>query len=200
MNNEKQLDDIGKVDTGLASEADKNTPFKKPVPPRKKRKWVKWVVLAACMFLAAVGCIFAGIPGLLGVFSFDAPASTKGGHLAGTEFNFYAGPVMPLSASGDTGNLLADREITFDFTGFGTGSTDNSAKVTDRYTLTNTSDTDANIQLIYPFEDRFSSDYAGAAAIPQSNLPANITIWRSQEKADDNIEYSQIQIRERNPV
>ena len=167
MNNEKRLDDTGMVDNGLAGEADKNTPFKKPVPPRMKRKWVKWVVLAACMFLAAAGCIITGILALLGVFSFGAPANTNGGHLAGTEFNFYAGPVMPLSASGDTGNLLADREITFDFTGFGTGSTGNSAKITDRYTLTNTSDTDANVQLIYPFEDRFSSDYAGAAAIPQ---------------------------------
>src|SRR5659263_740778 len=105
----------------------------------EKRLWVKWAVLAGCMFLAAAGCITAGILACLGVFSFGTPAGTNGGHLAGTEFSFYAGPVMPLCASGDTGNLLADREITFDFTGFGTGSTGDSAKVTDRYTLTNTS-------------------------------------------------------------
>ena len=174
MNNEKRLDDIGMVDNGLASEAYKNTPFKKPVTPRTKRLWVKWVVLAGCMFLAAVGCIIAGILGLLGVFSFGTPASTNGGHLAGTEFNFYAGPVMPLCASGDTVNLQADREITFDFTGFGTGNAGSSAAVTDRYTLTNTSGTDADVQLMYPFEDSFSDDYTGAAAIPQIETDGTI--------------------------
>ncbi|MEI8199572.1 MAG: hypothetical protein WCG21_05900 [Eubacteriales bacterium] len=157
------------------------------------KKWVKWVVLAACMFLAAAGCIIAGIMCLLGLISFGTPANTNGGHLPGTEFNFYAGPVLPLSASGDTGNLQTDREITFDFTGFGTGSTDGSAAVTDRYTLTNTSETDANVQLIYPFENSFSSGYTGAAAIPQIEadgivMDTNIRIGRySGGLTDDNM-------------
>lgn len=130
------------------------------------RKWLKWAVLAGCMFFAAAVCITAGILLLLGVFSIGTPASTRGGHEAGTEFDFYAGPVMPLTVTGDTGSLLADREITFDFTDLGTEST-GSADVSDRYVLTNNSDTDANIQLIYPFEDSFSSSYAGTPAIPQ---------------------------------
>jgi len=146
-------------------------------------KTAKWVVLAVCMFLAAAGCITLGILVFSGVFSFGTPSGTRGGHTAGTEFDFYAGPVMPLTASGDTGSLLADREITFDFTGFGTGSTGTSAAVSDRYTLTNTSDTDANIQLIYPFEGSFSSGSAGTAVIPQIEangavLDTNIRIGR----------------------
>src|SRR5674476_623815 len=79
------------------------------------------------------------------------------------------GPVMPLSASGDIDNLIADRSIAFDFTNFKSdslqGSSNISTAVTDTYIITNTSGKDADVQLIYPFTDSFASELADTTAV-----------------------------------
>ena len=82
----------------------------------------------------------------------------------------YDPPVMPLTAEGDTSGITAERELTFDLTDtkiyadlndawkmgeYGRMSTVDEVgiiEVNDSYTLTNTTDGDKTISLMYPFE------------------------------------------------
>jgi hypothetical protein len=100
----------------------------------------------------------------------------------------YDPPVMPLTAGSDTSGITAERELTFDLTDtqiyadlndawkmgeYGRMSTVDEVgiiEVSDSYTLTNTTDVDKTISLMYPFEsgldflegDPFAStDYIG---------------------------------------
>lgn len=115
----------------------------------------------------------------------DANPSGGGGFLMMRGYN---PPVMPLTAEGDTSGITAERNITFDLTDtkiyadlndawkmgeYGRMSTVDEVgiiEVNDSYTLTNTTDGDKTISLMYPFEsgldflegDPFAStDYIG---------------------------------------
>ena len=115
----------------------------------------------------------------------DANPSGGGGFLMMRGYN---PPVMPLTAEGDTSGITAERELTFDLTDtkiyadlndawkmgeYGRMSTVDEVgiiEVNDSYTLTNTTDGDKTISLMYPFEsgldflegDPFAStDYIG---------------------------------------
>ncbi|MCL2366361.1 MAG: hypothetical protein FWC75_04855 [Oscillospiraceae bacterium] len=78
-------------------------------------------------------------------------------------FTSYAGPILPMSALGDTSTLTTQRELTFDFSGFENESDRiydstfyfGDIRVTDRYILTNPTASDQTVQLIYPFVGNF---------------------------------------------
>lgn len=67
----------------------------------------------------------------------------------GSIFQSYAGPVFPLTTLEDAG-LTARRTITLDFAPWGDGHTTD-IDVTDSYVLTNPTDTDQSVTLVYPF-------------------------------------------------
>jgi len=146
----------------------------KQSPARPERKGGKWLALSICLFFVAAACIIVGILGVSGMFYDISPEGNHGAHIEGTDFSFYTGPVMPLSASGDIDNLIADRSIAFDFTNFKSdslqGSSNISTAVTDTYIITNTSGKDADVQLIYPFTDSFASELADTTAVPQISV------------------------------
>lgn len=73
----------------------------------------------------------------------DAPVESVGGPMS------YAGPVLPLTVLG--GELTADRTVTVDL------SREKLAAVTDRYAVTNETDTDQTVILLYPFAGEFTS-------------------------------------------
>ena len=132
-----------------------------PVPGRaKKRPWIRWTAMAASL---AIILLTAGV--LSGVI----PLPRLGGSSAGgsgvnppdsgpTTFMSYAGPVFPLTLREADNGLTAQREITLDFApwipvteedGYTRASTD--ILVTDAYVLSNTSEEDKSVSVLYPF-------------------------------------------------
>ncbi|MFQ7453724.1 MAG: hypothetical protein ACLRNQ_22665 [Flavonifractor plautii] len=75
----------------------------------------------------------------------------------GSIFQSYAGPVFPLTTLEDAG-LTARRTITLDFAPWGDGHTTD-IDVTDSYVLTNPTDTDQSVTLVYPFSGSFYALY-----------------------------------------
>ena len=73
----------------------------------------------------------------------DSPVEYVGGPFS------YAGPVLPLTVWG--GELTAARTVTVDL------SREMMAAVTDRYEVTNETDADRTVTLLYPFAGRFTS-------------------------------------------
>lgn len=78
----------------------------------------------------------------------------------------YTPPVFPLTADGDTAGITAEREVTFDLSGTPvpgdlkewSGNIDEVGAYTlyDSYTLTNTTDEDRTLTLMYPFKSSMS--------------------------------------------
>ena len=128
-------------------------------PKAKRLKWQAWGAIAACAVLVVgIGGIilwqnilpFAGSSG-------DAGSSGNGHGKGSTIFMSYAGPVFPLTLSEKDNQVTADRHITYDFSlanedslrVWGVG-------VQDDYILTNHSDEDLRVNILYPFAGSFS--------------------------------------------
>ena len=127
-------------------------------PARRRFRWKRWTALAACLALV-VGLGAAGVlrlPALGGAGA--GPAAGEGGetnggaggsgHDGGTVFMSYAGPVFPLTLLEGNDSITAQRVVTLDFT-----ETDrrNDITVTDAYQLTNGSQEDQTVTVLYPF-------------------------------------------------
>ena len=105
MTVERLFEAIGAADGELIRRAEA------PVKKRKKT----WRTLAACL-VCAVGI------GLAGSFFFGGMGGSAGGG-TGDEFSSdgsrvfmsYSGPVLPLTAEGDTADIEAERKVEFDF-------------------------------------------------------------------------------------
>ena len=109
-----------------------------------------WKGLVAAALAVAVGLGGMGLSGLLGGRGFPpGAASGMGGHEDGSLFLSYGGPVFPLTVDGDAAGLRADRDLSYDFSGWGTE--DRDLAVTDAYTLTNSGDADRDVTLLYPY-------------------------------------------------
>lgn len=115
---------------------------------KRKSPWLRRMGLAAALVLVAgAGFLFFSLP-----WGGGGGAGGAGSTGAST-FMSYAGPVFPLTLREENGNLTARRDITLDFAPwsndwneFSTG-----VLVTDVYALTNTSDQDQTVSLLYPF-------------------------------------------------
>ena len=122
-------------------------------------QWRRWGVLAAALVLV-IGAGSYILPRLGGS---SAGAGGAGSDGAST-FMAYAGPVFPLTLKEADSAVTAEREITLDFEpwtpvwvpdedfesgGYYETSTD--IRVTDSYTLTNTSEEDKTVSVLYPF-------------------------------------------------
>lgn len=147
---------IGAVDEDLLEEA-QDTLFIKRHPV-----WKKWMAAAAC-----IGIVFAGGATVLrGMFRCGSSGSAASGNL---DADLSFGPVFSLSVLESDAQLTAVREMNFDFSPYcdpnsaqaqtgdrlGENCGQNAVMLTDRYTLTNTADTDQTVTLLYPFSGSF---------------------------------------------
>ena len=114
-------------------------------PAKVRRIWVHWAAVAAALVLIVGGGWLALSRGFGG-------ATAGGGSVSGeTSYQVYAGPVLPLTARGELEGLTVSREILYDFSGERESLEGSSAKVTDRYLLTNDSGEEKTLTLFYPF-------------------------------------------------
>ena len=63
----------------------------------------------------------------------------------------YAGPVFPLAVPSGGEELTAQREVTYDFSGWGEQPWPHQMPTTDRYTIGNPTGEDKTVTLYYPF-------------------------------------------------
>ncbi len=83
-----------------------------PVTAGKKRRWKRWATLAACLAVVVLGVgIFTGFIPLLGGRAGQNGSGSEGASV----FMSYAGPVFPLTLSGENTAIEAQRNITLDF-------------------------------------------------------------------------------------
>lgn len=132
----------------------------------RRLSWMKMTVVAACLMLSVcIGVWIASnhlksidqlIPPMAGTGSSGGGSQVMDGEDNGSAFMHYAGPVLPLTAEGDTGDITANRETSFNFI----DSTDYGnlqLTVEDSYSLTNHSSEEKDVKLIYPFISSLSN-------------------------------------------
>ncbi len=134
MKKEMLYDAIGGVDEALVEGAANRR--------KKKHTWLKWASAAACLVLVAV----AGFGLTFGRMGASAPNNSGASMEGSGGFDFYSGPILPLTTLEEGHGLTAERELTFDF-----GESVYQPAYTDRYVLTNPTDTDVTVTLLYPF-------------------------------------------------
>lgn len=128
-------------------------------PKAKGLKWQAWSAIAACAVLVV------GIGGIMlwqnllpfGGSSGDAGSSGNGHGEGSTVFMSYAGPVFPLTLSQQDSQITADRHITYDFS---LANEDSlrvwGAGVQDSYVLSNHSEQERKVSVLYPFAGSFN--------------------------------------------
>ena len=138
-------------------------------------------VAAALVLAAGLGLVWAsGGLGMAGSGSDNSSAESgernggatgdSGGAVAGDgadgspgepAFTDDGGPILPLTLAEENDAITAEREVTLDFTGYGTEhdfwEDRYRVAVTDRYVLTNTGETDAAVTLLYPLAGSFDA-------------------------------------------
>lgn len=143
MKKETLSEAIGHVDDVLVETA------AQPVAKRERKAvhWKRWTVLAACLVLVVVG--IASFPRM---GSSEPPGTsdpqTPGANPSVSGYNNYNGPILPLTVL-DGGESLGptERELTLEFDA-GSGS---SVTAADRYTLSNPTQEDVTVEVLYPF-------------------------------------------------
>ncbi len=163
MTEERLFDAIGAADAKLIARAEGAVR-----KPRRKA----WRALAACL-VCAVGIGLGGIM-LLGGMGGSAGGGT-GDELSSDgsrTFMSYEGPVLPLTAEGDTAGIRVERNVNFDFSRYFSmeGSYedggeihtytwwDAAAIVQDSYLLTNTAAESKTLRLIYPYKSNMEQE------------------------------------------
>ena len=116
--------------------------------------WKRWAALAAC---AAI--VVAGAFRLLGNGSLSMGGTgSREEHVSGDVFDYYAGPVLPLTLAEPAEQVDAVRRMTWDFTGFAappmeetsSASLPADVQVTDETELTNHGGEDRTVTVLYP--------------------------------------------------
>ena len=148
MKSDELLDAIGEAKDEYVQDVRKGKVNKMP-------GWAKWTsAIAACLVLALGLNMFINMGGNAG-----------GGGDADLHYMYYVVPVLPLTVQGDAAGITATRNVDYNFSGYYTyqnsyedskGETvyydkyDNKAYVTDSYILTNETDEDKTVTLLYP--------------------------------------------------
>ncbi|WP_343209400.1 hypothetical protein [Anaerolentibacter hominis] len=121
--------------------------------------WRKWAVIAA-VFALVVTAAGTGLHLLSRNGAGNPPAqdgAEGGGSNGNTGFMSYAGPVFPLTLTKQTDGITAERNLVFDFTQSKSGEEQRLWKipVSDDYSLTNETEEDKTVTLLYPFAGNF---------------------------------------------
>ncbi|WP_191434272.1 hypothetical protein [Flavonifractor sp. An112] len=122
-----------------------------PAARRQSRRFKPWMGVCAGLAVVVLGGFWL-LPRIGG-----SSGGAGAGHDEASTFMSYAGPVFPLTTLEDV-NLTAERHITLDFAPWQDG---NSTKIQikDSYVLTNPTDTDLTVTLVYPFAGSFYELY-----------------------------------------
>ena len=152
---ERLLVQLGEIRAEIVDEADE------PVPERigKRPAWKRWVAMAAglAIVLFTAGVFTGVIPLLGGRSGGDGSAGVDPPNSGPTTFMSYAGPVFPLTLREADSGISAQRDITLDFapwvpvTGNGYQRYSTDILVTDAYTLTNITEEEKTVSVLYPF-------------------------------------------------
>lgn len=122
-----------------------------PAARRRSRRFRPWMGVCAGLAVVVLGGAWL-LPRIGG-----SSGGGGAGHDEASTFMSYAGPIFPLTTLEDVG-LTAQRHITLDFAPWQDGkSTD--IQVKDSYVLTNPTDTDQTVTLVYPVAGRFYELY-----------------------------------------
>ena len=141
---------------------------------KPRRRFRPWMGLCACLAVVVLGAgVFSGVIPLLPI----GGSAGGSGHDEGSTFMSYAGPMFPLTLGEENEAITAERDITLDFAPWepvwvesdfrdegGYWRSSDHILVTDAYTLTNHSDADQPVTVLYPFAS--SLDQLG------ENMPA----------------------------
>ena len=178
MKSERLFRILGLADDDLIEEAGRSLPRRKPV-------WRVWAAAAACL---AVICGAGLLQQPMGSTAGDPagadgaePAEESGsGHDAGTAFLSYAGPVFPLTTAETVSGLTAERVVTWDFSAgtYPDGSPRQwGAAVTDRYVLTNPTDSAVTVTALYPLAGSLANLGTISPALTVDGAAAEITLY-----------------------
>ncbi len=139
-------------------------------------KWKAWAVIAACIvFVAGVG----GAALWQNFLPLGGNAGSGGsGHAEGSSaFMSYAGPVFPLTMVEADDEISASRHIAYDFS---LASEDSlrvwGAQVQDRYILSNHSEHERSVSLLYPFAGSFNELAEQIPTITLDDEPVSPTL------------------------
>lgn len=131
---------------------------------KENKGLIKWISLAACLCIAAVGIFlmvkFVIVPKGNDInneiksggtpYPEDQPYPNGGeGSSGGSGYMSYEGPVLPLTSVENDAELTATRIINFDFSDY--ESYAYKADITDSYVLTNAAEKERTVSLLYPF-------------------------------------------------
>ena len=122
-----------------------------PAARRQSRRFKPWMGVCAGLAVVVLGGFWL-LPRIGG-----SSGGAGAGHDEASTFMSYAGPVFPLTTLENV-SLTAERHITLDFAPWQDG---NSTKIQikDSYVLTNPTDTDLTVTLVYPFAGSFYELY-----------------------------------------
>lgn len=155
MRRERLFRILGLLDQDLIEEAESAS---SPAAVQRRRPWKSVLAAAACVTVLCLGGLAWLITGGFRGYGSAAPADTAGGGYTGvdngTVFMSYAGPVFPLTALENTDSLTAERALAWDFTKNNEGAVWG-ADIRDVYALTNATDADRTVTLLYPFAGSF---------------------------------------------
>ncbi|MBE6989191.1 MAG: hypothetical protein E7426_00400 [Ruminococcaceae bacterium] len=152
-------------------------------PSTRWRRWMRWGALAAALALVVGG----GALILPHLHMGAAQGNSTGGDGKAAVYMHYTGPVLPLTVRGDAAGITAERTVEFDFSPY-RGETVTEAGetyehfrsetgVTDRYVLTNTTDTDRTLTLLYPEAGDLRGTERGTAAVTVDGAAVDTTLY-----------------------
>lgn len=205
MNAQILLDAIGEAKDTLVRDA---------APTRRKKmpRWAKWTsAVAACLVLAlTVGILLPGMG-----------ANAGSGGDTDLIYMSYDGPVLPLTVREAVTGLTATRNIQFDFSPYRTYQDSyqdaeetvyydryhTDSIITDRYVLTNTTDQDQTLTLLYPhagtlqeseFEGRYPSITVNGNAVETGFHPGPYSgafegAWGSENPEEGSVNLANIE-------
>ncbi|MCC8099630.1 MAG: hypothetical protein LIO78_06160 [Clostridiales bacterium] len=150
----------------------------------QRRRWPRWVALAACL------CLVVGLGGFAlsqwrvgstnGTGDLDSSGSTP------TSFSSYAGPVLQLTLGEETDAVAARRQLTYSLT---PGIWRQDLEVVDGYSLTNASEEDMTLTVYYPFVGTLGdlttpSLTLDGEELAENSLLAGAVIWHQGSEGD----------------
>lgn len=178
MKEKKMFDAITNVDNKYIEEASK-------MPLNSKyMKWRRWSSLAASLLLVITigGILIKG-----NLLPFGGSSQSGQGYNEDGSFDFYAGPVFPLSLKNTDDEISATRDISFDFS----LADDDSIRVwgsdiKDTYNLTNNSSEEKTIKVIYPFVSSFQNIYKNLPSLLINGVKPQARIYAGTDYTNPN--------------
>ncbi len=132
----------------------------------KKNSVRKYISAVLCFLLIAGStAVLSGCSGSDGNY--------HSGHSEGTVFEFYAGPVFPLTFMEKQDSVRVTRSVNFDFSAY-SSENGSGSQVTDAYTLHNASPSDVTAKAVYPYVGSFNMEEFPVVTLNQKPLDYEI--------------------------